>query len=85
MNFLSSPTASIFVVALLGAGPGLYVDFVRLSFPVPTSLLWPIEAIGDVLYLNVTIVGCHRQSCRRTIITNAYGVQRPSSQPRKRR
>ena len=36
LTFAPAPTASIFVVPLFGAGPGLYFDFAMFSFHTPT-------------------------------------------------
>src|SRR5712692_4212471 len=38
VNFIPPGVASNFSVRLLGAGPGLYLDFARSSFQVPSQL-----------------------------------------------
>jgi hypothetical protein len=35
-TFVPAPAASMVVLALVGAGPGLYFDFATLSFQTPT-------------------------------------------------
>jgi hypothetical protein len=45
-SFAPAPAASIFVVPLVGAGPGSKVDFETLSFQVP---IWGSAACADAV------------------------------------